>query len=153
MSTKNIALISIVLWVGLALFVGFKMVKGSVEIAEDGREVITLTSKERVMILGEMRQLLQAVQTILEGIEKNDTKTIIKGALSGGTAMMLDETPGLMLKLPHSFKTRGINVHTYFDDIAEEAQKGANREKIISMLNTQLKNCIACHVGNQLRTE
>ena len=153
MNAKKISIIAIVLWAGLILGLGIQFVKGNAKKAEDGRAAVTVTESERVMILGEMRQLLQAVQGIVDGIEKNDTKAIVESALGGGTKMMIDDSASLMLKLPLAFKEQGIGAHKYFDKIAEEAKKGASREKTLSMLNTQLQRCVSCHAGYQFSTK
>jgi len=152
MNAKKLALLSIVLWIGLVLVIGVKIFKGSVEKSEDGRAVVNLTIPEKALVLGEMRQLLASVGGILAGIEKNDPNAIAEAAYNGGTKMMVDATPGLMLKLPADFKMKGVGVHKYFDKIAEEAKKGAGKDKIISMLNTQLQTCVSCHASYQFKT-
>ncbi|MDH4200190.1 MAG: hypothetical protein OEV66_07395 [Spirochaetia bacterium] len=151
MNIKLISLTAIFLWFGLIVFLGIRFVKGNVEKGEDGRAEVVLTKSEKVMILGEMRQLLFTVQGVVDGIEKNNSKAIAEAALNGGTKMMLDDNASLMLKLPVAFKMQGIGVHKYFDQIANEAQKGAAKDKILSMLNTQLQNCISCHAAYQFK--
>ncbi|MDH4262251.1 MAG: hypothetical protein OEV78_04310 [Spirochaetia bacterium] len=152
MNVNKISILAILLWVGLILVLGIKFIKGSVDKGEDGRVEINLTKSEKILVLGEMRQLLKAVQGIVNGIEQNDHKAIAEAALGGGTKMMIDDSSGLMLKLPLNFKTQGVGVHKYFDKIAEEAQKNPGRDKIISMLNTQLQSCVSCHAGYQFKT-
>lgn len=153
MNAKRISVLAIILWAGLILFIGIRFLKGNAESSVDGRITVTLTESERVMILGEMRSLLQAVQGILDGLEKNNQKAIVEAATGGGTAMMVDDSPELMLKLPLAFKMQGIGAHKYFDKIAEEAQKGAGRDKILSMLNTQLQSCVSCHAAYQFKSK
>jgi len=153
MKTNKTGLIAILLWAGLILVLGIRFVKGSTEKTADGRTAIIITDSEKTMILGEMRQLLQAVQGVVNGLDKNDAKAITDAALGGGTAIMIDHNPELMMKLPLEFKGQGIAVHKYFDKIGEEAKNGAKKEKILSMLNTQLQNCIACHAAYQFKTK
>ncbi|MDH5657050.1 MAG: hypothetical protein OEZ34_14140, partial [Spirochaetia bacterium] len=94
MNAKMISIAAIALWAVTILTGVFFFMKGNTASGDDNRTAVVLTHSEKVMVLGEMRQMLGAVHGILEGLEANDMKKVEKAALSGGTAHMVDMNPG-----------------------------------------------------------
>ena len=127
--------------------------KGNTASGDDNRTAVVLTHSEKVMVLGEMRQMLGAVHGILEGLEANDMKKVEKAALSGGTAHMVDMNPGFMMKLPAEFKQIGLKAHGDFDAIGAAAKNGASEDEIIQMLSQSMNGCVSCHAQYQIETE
>ena len=148
MNTKNIAILAIVLWVASAAFVGFKFVTGKTIVGEDGREAIVLTSAERVFILDEMRNMLEAVQEIISAVNQNDMDAVKKIAHDVGMAEARKVPVETMMKLPLGFKQLGGDTHTGFDEIGLAADMGG--ELVMERLEENLGNCVACHKLFQL---
>jgi len=156
MNAKKISLIAIFLWVATISFLGYRFIKGNVKSAEsmeDTRLAITLTPGEKSLVLGEMRTMLRSVQGIIDGLDQNNMELVSESALESGTEHMVDMDPRVMMKLPLSFKKLGVGSHKYYDEIAAVAQSDGSQKKIISMLNSQLQTCIACHETFQFINE
>ncbi|MES0490864.1 MAG: hypothetical protein ABUK01_12785 [Leptospirales bacterium] len=156
MNSKTISIIAIFLWVATISIIGYRFIKGNaqqVESMEDTRMAITLTPDEKSHVLGEMRAMLNSIQGIVAGLDQGDMKMVSEAALESGTAHMVDTDPRLMMKLPLSFKKLGIGSHEYYDKISEVALADGSQKKILSMLNSQLQTCIACHDTFQFVTE
>lgn len=153
MNYKKLAIISIAFWIITLGFIGFRFIKGDTAPGEDGRTVIKLSPSEKSLILSEMRMMLQTVQEIVEALEQNNMKGVAEAALNGGTAMMVDLNPKVMMKLPLPFKKMGVETHRYYDEISEMAENGADKDKILSMMTTQLQRCNGCHAGYKFETE
>ena len=150
---NKISILAIALWLVTIGIVGYRFVSGNAEKLTDERSAITLSSSQKVNVLSEMRSMLLSVQGIVDGLEEGNMKVVTEAANESGTEHMVDTDPALMLKLPLAFKKMGVGVHKYFDQISIAAKTGASKEKIISMLNTQLKTCVSCHATYQLKIE
>lgn len=148
MSTKTIAALAIVLWVGSATFIGFKFVSGETLVASDGREAIILTNGERDFILTEMRGMLQAVQGIISAVNEDDMDAVRKIAHDAGMAEARKVPTETMMKLPLGFKQLGGATHKGFDEIGLAADMGG--ELVMERLEENLGNCVGCHEIFQL---
>ena len=148
MSTKNIAILAIVLWVATAAFVGFKFISGQTIQAEDGREAIVLTSGERNFVLAEMRTMLAAVQEIISAANQGDMAAIKKIAHDVGIAEAQGVPVQTMMKLPLGFKQLGRATHVGFDEVGLAADMGP--ELVMETLEENLGRCVGCHELFQL---
>ena len=81
---KKLTLVSLVLWIVTFSVAGYFFIKGTGKTGDDGRHAVKLNRSERNLVLGEMRQLLSGVQTILEAITNNDLKVVEQTASSLG---------------------------------------------------------------------
>ena len=153
MNSKYISFTAIGLWAVTIAAIAFLFFKGNAKTAEDGRSEVMLTHSEKVMVLAEMRQMLAAAHGVLEGLNANDMAKVESAALSGGTAMMIDLNPAFMMKLPAGFKQQGVNVHKYFDSIAEAAKNGKSKDEILKMITVQMGCCVQCHAAFQISVE
>ncbi len=152
----SICQVAIALWiVGVATLVWF-FVQGITKPASDERTAVLLTPSERNVILGEMRQLLQAVDGVLQGLsdpDQNQGKRIAeKAARSGGMSMAADVNPALMLKIPLPMKQIGISVHQDFDKLADAIYQGESSQQLLQRLSSITNRCTACHEMYQLAT-
>ena len=143
--------LSAVLIAGLAYGAYKFIVVGSVETGVDGRSVVLLSPDERLKVLGEMRGLLEAVQTITSALVDGDMKTVETTARSVGMAAAEGESPAMMAKLPLEFKRLGMSTHKAFDDLADLAAGGAVPMAVLGNLSTLMLNCTSCHQGYQLK--
>lgn len=144
---SKFAVVALALWAitipaAVYLFFSGYTAKGS-----DGREVVLVTSVERVQILEEMRALLQATADITGALARDDNAAIASIAKPVGTAAMEGESPALLAKLPFAFKEGGVRVHTGFDELASAALSGAPTPQLTAMLSSLLTTCTSCHAS------
>jgi len=128
------------------------ILKGEAYKSDDGRVEIKMSRDNQEFVLDEMRDFLESVQKINNGILNNDaTKIIEAGKTSGGS--VIDHAPkGLLKTLPVGFKELGFATHDIFDDITESAENNFNARESQKQLNTLLNNCITCHRAYKLET-
>lgn len=138
-------ILTLILLAGAYLF----LVKGSVTAGADGRSAVQLDQAERAKVLGEMRGMLEAVQTVTESLAKNDIAAIEPTARAVGMAATAGESPAMMAKLPLEFKTLGFATHKAWDGIADLARIGATPGEITTALGEILLNCTTCHASYQ----
>ncbi|MDD4964308.1 MAG: hypothetical protein PHI11_10375 [Gallionella sp.] len=151
MKANKLALAALVLWVlTVAIFAWF-FVRGNTTTGTDGRTAIVLQAAERDLVLSEMRGLLSATQSVLEGVNKADMQQVAKAARAAGMAGAADVNPALMAKLPLDFKSLGMSVHHAMDDIAIAAETGKPAPEILKMASDTLTKCVACHSAWQLK--
>lgn len=140
---------AILLWIAGAGLFAWLFVRGVTASTSDGRTEVLLAPGERDQILAEMRQLLQAVDGMLDGVTEPDSaegsRKVAATARAAGTDMAADVNPVLMAKLPLPFKQMGMSVHKDFDGLAERATQGASRDEILSDLSSITKRCTTCH--------
>lgn len=146
---RRLCMAAVVLWVvGAGLF-AWVFVKGMTASATDGRTEVLLAPAERDQILAEMRQLLQTVDGILDGLTENDrmvgSRKVSESARAAGMDMAADVNPLLMAKLPLPFKQMGMSVHKDFDGLAERAEKGLPAQEVLRELSNITKRCTTCH--------
>lgn len=148
MTAKNLAILSLVLWGLTIVGGGWTFVKGWTTKGTDNRTEIKLAPIERDAVLGEMRQVLAAVNGIITGLVQKDMTVVQKAATSAGMAMATD--PALMAKLPAGFKGMGLALHNGFDSLAEGVAKGEDQAQVLSRLSTLTSSCVACHQAFRL---
>ncbi len=150
---KFCMLLTTVLAVALAAMVYLFIIKGSTIQSEDGRTAILLNDNERNHVLGEMRSLLEAVQSITEGIVADDMELVAESATSVGMALATGEDPALIAKLPLEFKTNGFAAHSAFDSLAANARDFGDKDMALSELSEILGACTSCHAGYRIALE
>jgi len=134
----------VVLLLIVALF-GYKFTVGNVQPSDDGRQAVMLSKDERNALLLEMRVWLQSTQGILSAASEKDFDSVIKSAQASGMGAEA-ETPGsLFRKLPVEMKALGFDTRKKFDDIAADAEKFKDSNRVIAKLSVAMNNCIACH--------
>jgi len=122
-------------------------VRGTVTEGDDGRTSILLTAGERDFVLGEMRVLLEAVETITFELSEDNMDGAATAARSVGMGSAGGEPLTLIAKLPLEFKTLGMATHSAFDDLAMEAEDMGNGSVVLGQLSGILTNCTSCHAG------
>ncbi len=120
------------------------LIKGETVAATDGRQALILEAGERDLVLGEMRQFLEAVQTIISANEE-DMDSIVKAARKVGFAAQQGVPASLKKKLPLEFKQLGMATHKAFDQLAIDARDLGDKQQIIEKLGELMNNCVACH--------
>ena len=137
------------LWAMTVGIVGWWFVTGSVMPGPEGRTQIILAPGERMVILGEMRQLLKSVHGVVSGLSDEDQatgrKAAAEAARAAGMAMAAEVPPALMLKLPLPFKQMGQSVHRDFDILADGIEQGESSQRILGRLSSITARCTTCH--------
>ncbi|HMA88642.1 MAG TPA: hypothetical protein VKP89_07865 [Burkholderiales bacterium] len=136
--------LAVVLAVVVAAF-AYKFTVGEVRPSEDGRVAVVLTKDERNALLMEMRTWLESSQRILAAAERNDFGEVIKAARASGMAAEAETPASLFRKIPIEMKTLGFATRRKFDDIADEAEKSKDSNRVVTQLSVAMGNCIACH--------
>ncbi len=136
---------SLILWLFVIGMAVFFFVKGWTVPSLDSRTTVALSEVERDQILTEMRQLLNSVHGVLQGVSTQDLSGAGKSARAAGMAMAADVNPLLMAKLPLPFKAMGMSVHRDFDGLADGIQSGERSEQVLKRLTELTSRCTACH--------
>ena len=119
--------------------------KGETVKSTDHRTELLLSESNRDFVFDEMRDFLESIQQINEGILTNNPEIIIKAAKHSG-GRVIDHAPKGMLKsMPIGFKELGFATHEIFDNIALNAANNYDGVEIQTQLNTLLNNCTSCH--------
>lgn len=143
-----IVLLLLLLTIGAAVYkFGFV---GSVVQAPDGRQALQLTTAERNMVLGEMRDFLVATQNILSATNHEDMAAAAAAAKKVGMAAQTAVPPALIGKLPMAFKKLGFGTHSAFDQLALDAEQLGDPQQTREQLAELMNNCVACHVSYSL---
>lgn len=135
----------VVVLVAVVAAFAYKFTVGEVRPSEDGRVAVVLTKDERNALLQEMRTWLESSQRILAAAAKNDFGEVIKAAKASGMAAEAETPASLFRKIPLEMKTLGFDTRRKFDDIAAEAEKSKDGNRVVSQLSVAMGNCIACH--------
>lgn len=144
-----IMLVSILLNIGLIYIFVFK---GETVKSNDKRVALMMSNDNKDFVLVEMRDFLESVQKINEGILNNDANKVIEaGNKSGGS--VIDHAPKDLLKsLPLGFKQLGFSTHDLFDEIAKTAKENFEPIETQKKLNDLLNKCVACHHSYKIET-
>jgi hypothetical protein len=133
-------------------FVGNFMVTGATELSSDGRTTIVVTPAQREQVLGEMRGLLEAVQTIIVANNAGDLHTVAVTAREVGKENMDPHSAEFSAKLPMGFRKLGMDTHARFDLLALDAEQVESMEQVSQQLGVLTGNCVACHRAYRLAT-
>lgn len=118
----------------------------------DARVVLSLTPEERVIILDEMHQFLDAVQKMTGALARQDMPAAVKASREVGQHMGHAVPPALRAKLPMEFRQLGNSVHRDFDQMALDADTLGDVSHSLSQLSATLQKCVSCHATYQIRT-
>ena len=134
-------LILISILVYILLFMGTEMVK----LPDDHRIVVKYEPDLHDLVLNEMRDYLEVMNEIQQGLAENNSDKIVKAATRQGQ-ISLEATPVRLLKLsPLACKQMGFRGHDIFQAIADSARVNFKRSTTINQLAELTNNCIVCH--------
>ncbi len=148
MFSKKVLIISnivfIIISIALAyilLFMGTEMVK----LPNDNRIVVKYEPDLRDLVMSEMRDYLEVINEIQQGLAENDPDKVVKAATRQGK-ISLEETPVRLLKLsPLACKQMGFMGHDIFQAIADSAKVHFSKATVNRQLAELTNNCIVCH--------
>jgi hypothetical protein len=145
--------ISLLLIIAVGAMAYMFVIRGNVTESKDGRTAIILSPGERDLVLGEMRDFLEAVQAITEALAAKDMKIVAGRAKKVGMASAGGVPVTLMTKLPLEFKTLGMSTHKAFDDLSVEATDMGDVQVSLGKLAELLNNCTTCHAAYRLEAD
>jgi len=150
MKLTQILLIGFLLSVGLNLFLFFKPVeeKPSYRMEGDTRIEIELLPEHKEFILSEMRQFVESIHLINEGIVENDPSKIIKAGEKSGTSV--NPPKELVQSVPKEFLKMGQPTHKLFDIMADSARTNFNPKTVQIQLTELTGRCVNCHSAYRL---
>jgi hypothetical protein len=135
-----------VLAIAVAIF-AYKFTVGEVKPSTDGRLAVQLTKDERNALLLEMRTWLQSTQAILAAACAGDMAAAARSARASGMAAEAATPGSLFRKIPVEMKRLGFATRGLFDEIAAEAEKSKDPQRVLTQLSAAMNNCIACHAA------
>lgn len=138
------------LWIVTLGVFAFMFVKGNTKLSTDNRRSIQLAPAEKDVVLGEMRQVLQALNGTLKALGEDNFKEASIAASKAGKGMAVDINPVIMAKLPLEFKNLGMSMHGDFDQLSVDLSAGLDGKKAIQRLGVITNKCIACHATYRL---
>ena len=125
----------------ILLFTGTELVK----MPDDNRVKVEYAPDLKKLVLSEMRDYLEVINEINQGIAENNPEKIVQAALRQGQAS-LDDTPARLLKLsPVPCKQMGFKGHDLFQAIADSAKTNYKPEIIHKQMAELTNNCVTCH--------
>jgi len=144
---RGICTVALALWVVTITAGVWLFVNGTTKPGADGRTEIVLAASERDLILGEMRQLLKAVDGVVRGLgePQSDLKQAEAAARAAGMGMAADVNPALMAKLPLPFKQMGMSIHKDMDALADAIVQKETEKQILQRLSSMTARCTTCH--------
>lgn len=137
---------SLLLWIATVGAGLYFFVFGTTVVNVDRRIEVRLNAHEREYVLKEMRTLLSELQGVMEGLARDDMKSISVHLSNMGMKMAADGTPALMGKLPFALKTMGFGLHRKMDELSEKvAKKKIQKKELLQELSSSLRVCVGCH--------
>ncbi len=116
-----------------------------VENKDDVRKTVKYPKDLRDLVMSEMRDYLEVINEIQQGVAENNPDKIIKAAHRQGQAS-LDDTPVRLLKLsPIPCKTMGFKGHHVFQAIEDSARANYSALTVNKQLAELTNNCVVCH--------
>lgn len=141
------------LWILTMGSLGYFLIFGVTKPGPDERQIVYVTEGEKQFLLGEMRQLLEAVRTIHVEMGRGNREAAALAAESVGMGMVEELAAvesRILLKLPVPMKRLGLGTHADFDALAETIRGGASHQKVQSEMGELMSRCVACHAGYRL---
>lgn len=115
---------------------------------DDTRENIKIKPEYREFLLKEMREFVNSISHITQGIETHNPDLVIQGGERSGTSVTPPE--GLPKIMPKAFLEMGHPTHVLFDAIADSARTRFDSQTTQSQLRELMNRCVACHASYRL---
>ena len=119
----------------------------------DDRTPVQLTAGERDFVLHEMRGFLVSVQGIVSALADDKPAEVAKHAKASGMATTHNVPREMMRKMPAEWRTLGMDTHSRFDALAQEAASMGDAKQMMAKLSAILANCTGCHAAYRLVAE
>lgn len=144
---KKVLIISNVIFASLTLVLGYILLFTGTEMIEtkDTRTTVKYAPDLRELVMSEMRDYLEVINEVHQGMADNNPEMIVKAATRQGKAS-IEHTPARLLKLsPIACKQMGFAGHDLFQAIADSAKVNYNPATTTKQLAALTNNCVTCH--------
>ena len=144
---KKALIISNIIFVTTTLILGYILLFTGTEMIEtnDSRITVKYAPDLRDLVMSEMRDYLEVINQVHQGMAENNPEMIVKAANTQGAAAIAD-TPARLLKLsPLACKQMGFAGHDIFQAIADSAKANYNPTTTARQLAALTNNCVTCH--------
>jgi len=126
----------------ILVFVGTAKI---VDNSDDTRQTVMYPKDLKDLVMSEMRDYLEVIGEIQQGLAENNPDKVIKAAHRQGQAS-IDDTPARLLKIsPIPCKTMGFKGHHLFQAIEDSARANFNTATVNKQLAELTNNCVVCH--------
>ncbi len=119
---------------------------------EDPRQPIELEAPQRAAVLGEMRQFVEAIDTILDATLAEDMERVARAAKPMGMAAVRRTPEPVRQALPGGFMQMGRGTHQAFEAIARDAEALGDPRHTLEQLSRATSSCVACHRSYRIVT-
>ena len=113
------------------------------------RVPVPLTPEEREHVLGEMRDLLVALQGVADGLARDDFSAVAVAARKVGAVSSGQTPPAIAKKLPPEFRQLGRATREQFDALAADAVGRRDARHTLAQTSALMQRCNACHATFQ----
>ncbi len=117
----------------------------SVFASEDERNLIVLRPHEQNMMLQDMRNYLDGLQSINESLALEDYQATEKAARDLGKIAIYKVKPIMSKNLVPKFRRMAESVHDDFEILANMARDKKPVLKIIGHVGEMMQTCVSCH--------
>lgn len=139
-----------VLALGVLAGVGAREASSREQQQADKRTAIELTAEQRDAVLRDMRALLTAMQSALDGAARMDVPTIRAAAEAAGSAAMVGRDSLTQAQLPDAFRRQAADVRANFDALGDAVRGFTARDTTLAYLSRISRQCVACHTQYRL---
>jgi|GEM_PF-1617467 hypothetical protein len=153
MKSNQILIILLIFSIGLNLFLWLKpeTPKEAFRLEGDQRTEIQLKPEHKEFILREMRQFVESIHLINEGITNNEPEKIILAGAQSGTSVSPPKE--LVQSMPEAFLKMGRPTHKLFDTMADSARMNFNPSLAQKQLTELTSRCVNCHATYRLEAK
>ncbi|MBI2403684.1 MAG: hypothetical protein HYV20_13310, partial [Gemmatimonadetes bacterium] len=116
----------------------------------DKRTAIALTADQRDAVLSDMRTMLTAMQSIMDGATRMDIPKIRAAAQAAGTAALVGRDSATQAQLPEAFRRQSAETRANFDALAEAVRGFTARDTTLAYLSRISARCVSCHAQYRL---
>jgi len=116
----------------------------------DRRTPIALTGDQREAILRDMRTMLTAMQSMMDGAVRMDIPRVRAAAQAAGRAAMVEADSATQAQLPEGFRRQSAETRANFDALAEAVRGFTARDTTLAYLARIAAQCVACHAQYRL---
>ena len=128
----------------LALMLGLPGSTSAQAPGKDGRQAVALSEPTLVYVLTEMRNLMEAIQGVMEATGKSDWAKASAAADKSGMKAAGATPKEVTAELPQEIRQMSRQMRLAFDAVAETATKG-EATAINTKLSEVMNFCNACH--------
>ena len=113
--------------------------------AKDERQAVPLTEPTLLYVLTEMRNLMDALQGVMEATSKSDWPKAAAAADKSGMKAAGATPKELTAELPQEIRQMSRQMRMAFDAVAETATTGRDPAAVSAKLAETMHFCNACH--------